>query len=161
MIGIGARTVYNASVTTVSTNSQDDWSIVHYYLQVEIPKTGTGHHCSPAHIETQNYSGPPHERSHFKLKYAFTSLTRCDQPTPPSANTRPWHRNRRGNTSVTMQRVRSKLFLKNRQNYNLVLPRKSGWAIGRLGCPAEWFPRADWQHRFLMTGCDPSIHALS
>ena len=44
--------MYHASVTPVPANSQHDWRTVHYYLHVDTPQTGTGHHCSHAHIET-------------------------------------------------------------------------------------------------------------
>ena len=44
--------MYHASVTPVPANSQYDWRTVHYYLHVDFPQTGTGYHCSHAHIET-------------------------------------------------------------------------------------------------------------
>ena len=55
-------------------------------------------------------NGPTLEKSLFTLKYSFTSFTRRDWPTPVCADSRPWHRNRWGNISMTMLRVRSKFF---------------------------------------------------
>ena len=50
-----AQSVYRASVTTVTTNSQDDWRTVHCYeyLHVKNPQTETvsDYYCSPTHIE--------------------------------------------------------------------------------------------------------------
>ena len=101
--------MYHASVTSVTTNSQGDWCTVHCYLHVKILQTETGHQCSPRNV-------PLLEKSYFTLKYGFTSLTCCDEPTPGCADIRPWHRNRQDSISVTMLRVRSKFFHKIRQN---------------------------------------------
>ena len=38
-----AQSVYHASVTTLTTNSQGDWRTVHCYLHVKILQTETGH----------------------------------------------------------------------------------------------------------------------
>ena len=79
----------------MTTNSQGDWRTVHCYLHVKILQTKTGHQCSPR-------NGPLLEMSYFTLKYGFTSLTCCSEPTPGCADIRPWHRNRRDSFSVTI-----------------------------------------------------------
>ena len=122
MIGIGARSVYNALVTTVSTNSQGDWStVIHKWkFQRQDLRMLAGRHRKGLISSWNMLSQATHasKREHS----ALTS-------------------DRMSNINVTMLRMRSKFFLKkNRQNYNLVRPRKSGWAIGsRLRViPEDW-----------------------
>ena len=67
--------------------------------------------------------------SYFMLKYGFTSLTCCDEPTPVCADIWPWHRNRRDSISVTMLRVGSKFFREIWQNSKHDFHLEGSWPI--------------------------------
>ena len=116
--------------------------------------------------------------SYFMLKYGFTSLTCCDEPTPGCADIWPRHRNHQDSISVTMLRVRSKFFRKIWQNSKHDSHLEGSWPIGvhfRWPClsdllcmvgigrryfltlPPQTDSRADWQHKFLVTGLNPLI----
>ena len=92
-------------------------------MHVKILQTETGHQCPP-------HNGPLLEMSYFTLKYGFTSLTCCDEPTPGCADIWPWHRNLRDSISVTMLRVRSKFFRKIWQNSKHDCHLEGSWPIG-------------------------------
>ena len=68
--------------------------------------------------------------SYFTLKYGFTSLTCCDEPTPGCADIWPRQRNRRGSISVTMLWVPSKFFRKFWQNSKHDCHFEGKWTIG-------------------------------
>ena len=68
--------------------------------------------------------------SYFILKYGFTSLTCCDEPTSGFADIWPWHRNRRDSISVTMLRVRSKFSREIWQNSKHDFHLEGSWPIG-------------------------------
>ena len=68
--------------------------------------------------------------SYFTMKYGFTSLTCCDEPTPGCADILPWHRNRRDSIGVTMLRVPSKFFRRIWQNSKHDFHPEWNWPIG-------------------------------
>ena len=121
-----AQSVYHASVTTVTTNSQGEWHTVHCYLHVKNPQTETDH-CSYR-------NRPTLEKSNFTLKHGFTSMTRRDKPAPVCANIRPWHRKRLGNISMTMLQVRSKFFRKKSTKLQTHLHVDASWVNFRWPC---------------------------